>query len=165
MKILEFSPTKSQIETAEKIAQTFKVNKSSFMNGERNVFAFLGEVVVGDFLKKDGWKLHPEGYSPYHFDILDKEGKKWDIKTKMTNVRPKGFYNCTIYTYLEQKCDGYIFTRCLKNMSKVWILGKVNKDRLKKEGKRYKKGDVDDNLVMERDCIGLKINQLDEFLL
>lgn len=163
MKILEFTPTQTQIERAKKMSQDFKLNESSFMDGARNVFAFLGEIIVGDYMEKDRWILHPEGYSPYHFDIIDDKGKKWDVKTKMTNVRPKGFYNCTIYTYLDQMCDGYIFTRCMKNFSKVWIVGKVSKDRLKKEGTRYEKGDRDDNLIMERSCIGLRINQLDEF--
>jgi hypothetical protein len=163
MKILEFKPTNSQIERAKKLSEGFKLNESSVMGGSRNLYAFLGEVVCGDFFEQKGWKLHPEGYEPYNFDIIDNKGNKWDIKTKMTTVKPRGNFNCTIHTYLDQKCDGYIFTRCMKNLSKVWILGWISKEELKKTGTYYKKGDIDDNLVMSREGLGVQINKLNTF--
>lgn len=164
MKILEFAPTESQIERAKEFAKNFKLNSKSFLKGERNVYAFLGEIVVGDFLSKKGWVLHPEGRSPYDFDLVDPEGKLWEIKTKMTTVFPKGKFNCSTYTYRDQKCDGYIFTRCMKDLSKVWMLGWISKRDLFKYGTAFKAGDVDDNLVIQRDMIGIEIRKLNPFL-
>lgn len=163
MKILEFNTTEHQRVRAEDLAKNFKLNASSIMGGARNIYAFLGEVVCGDYFEQKGWKLHPTEYNPYDFDIMDDKGQKWDIKTKMTTVRPKGNFNCTINTYIDQKCDGYIFVRCLKSLKKVWILGWVNKETLKTVGIKHKAGDIDDNLVMSRDGIGIQINKLNSF--
>lgn len=164
MKILEFYPTDAQKKRAQKLADDFKVNKKSIFNGERNLYAFLGEVVVGDFLKEKGWVLHPKDMGIYDFDILDPSGVKWEIKTKMTTTKPKADFNCTTYTYREQKCDGYIFTRCLKTLEKVWLLGWISKKDFEKYGTFYKSGDRDGNLIMTQDCLGITIAKLNPFV-
>ena len=158
MKILEFHTTEDQVRRAKEVAASFPLNNRSYMRGKRNEHAFLGEIVVGDYL---GCELHPDR-NVWDYDLIFKE-KKWDIKTKMTTVRPKANYNCTIYTYFNQKCDGYIFTRCLRDLSKVWMVGWIYKKDLLEKGKKFKKGDLDDNLIMEREGIGIKIKELNAF--
>lgn len=160
MKVLEFSPTSEQILKARKISESFALNSRSFMGGKRNLYAFLAEVVVGDFLEESGW-MKPDGFS-INYDIVSPNGKKWDIKNKMTTVKPRANYNCTIYNYFDQKCDGYIFTRTKKDLSKVWILGWINKSDLLERGLEFEAGHVDDNMVMERGGIGIKIRELNE---
>lgn len=163
MKILEFHPTKTQIERAKIAAGEFRVNENSIMNGERNLFAFLAEEVAGDFLKKSGWNLHPKDRPVWDFDIIDPNGNKWDIKSKMTTVKPKSHFNCTVYSYREQDCDGYIFTRVTKNLDKVWLLGWISKLDLKKYGKLFRPGETDHGMKIIQECLGIQVRKLNPF--
>jgi hypothetical protein len=54
--------------------------------------------------------------------------------------------------------------RCLKSLEKVWLLGWISKKDFKKYGTLYKEGDVDGNLTMTCDSLGITINKLNPFL-
>lgn len=159
MKILTFEPSLSQIERARKLKESFVLNKNSVMDGNRNLYAFLGEVVVGDFLSERGWSVK----NCKDFDLLDPDGCRWDLKTKMTTVKPKSNYRCTVHSYYLQKCDGYIFCRCLKNLSKVFLLGKIRKQDFMEKGELLKVGDVENGMVIDRDVWSLRISELNTF--
>jgi hypothetical protein len=62
----------------------------------------------------------------------------------------------------KQACDIYVFTRVLKDMTKGWILGWLNKEDYFNSAIFLKKGQVDpsNNWKVLTDCYNLPIHKL-----
>jgi len=134
--------TGEDIKEAKLLANNMGTLQNSITKGQGNVHGFLGEIITSKFLKS---KLS----NTYDYDIIH-NNLKIDVKTKRVTTPPK------------QLCDMYIFTRVLKDMTKGWLLGYINKKDYFNEAVLLKKGHVDpsNNWKVLTDCYNLPINKL-----
>ena len=153
MKIVK--PTEDQKKLAKKLAKEMGSIKNSITKGEGNAAGFLAEIVVADL-------LGAQKKSTKDYDLITKEGKTVDVKTKRTNVPPKSYYECSIAkTSLHQNCDYYVFTRCLPDGT-LYILGDFEQDAYFVKARKLEKGqqDGDNNFIVKADCFNLPISEL-----
>ena len=97
------------------------------------------------------------------YDIII-DGKRIDVKTKKTTVKPLASYDCSIANLTrKQDCDYYAFVRVLSDQSKGWFLGMKERDAYFKEAIFLKKGEHDpsNNYTVRADCFNMKISSLD----
>ena len=148
-------PTDEQKQLAHKMAKQMGSIRNSITRGEGNAAGFLGEIVVADLLGIDR--------SPTKdYDMVLSNGKTVDVKTKRTTVVPKKYYECSIAsTSTHQKCDFYVFTRCMKDGT-IYILGDCEKDDYFSRSRFLKKGeqDGDNGYIVRADCHNLPIAEL-----
>ena len=129
--------------------------QNSITKGQGNVHGFLGEIITSRFLKS---KLS----NTYDYDIIY-NNLKIDVKTKRVTTPPKDYYECSVASLnTKQLCDVYVFTRILKDMTKGWLLGYINKKDYFDKATFLKKGEVDhsNNWKVATDCYNLPINKL-----
>jgi hypothetical protein len=77
--------------------------------------------------------------------------------------RPKPFYECSVAAYnTEQDCDGYLFTRVMRDLERGWLLGYMPKEEYYRTAVRYEKGDKDpqNNFNFKAACYNLRVDQL-----
>lgn len=150
--------TCEMIDRAKKLSEQQGVLNRSFMNGEGNLYGYLGEEV---FLS-----LFPDAIrvNTVNCDFLYKD-KKVDIKTKHCTTSPKLFYECSVADYLKdkQKNDYYAFIRVKKDLTEGWFLGMIKKEEFFKKARYMKKGQLDksNNYTVRHNCYNLKIGDLD----
>lgn len=156
--MIEISITDECYQKSEKRAKELGKIKNSITNGEGNLAGFIGEQVVSDY-----YNFRIE--NTYDYDLLDACGRRIDVKTKRTTVKPKDYYECSIAAYnTSQNCDAYFFVRVSKDMKLAWILGYKMKNAYFKEAKFLKKGQVDpdNNFTVKADCYNIPISKLDQ---
>jgi hypothetical protein len=120
-----------------------------------NVVGAIGEVIVADV-------LGATESSTYDYDLI-KDGRRIDVKTKRCSTAPRENYDCSVAAHgSKQDCDSYIFVRILKDTSKAWILGEIDKADFYDRATKYRRGDIDpDNgFVFKADCYNLPISEL-----
>ena len=156
--------TEQDIKQAKKLSEEMGSLKNSITEGDGNICGFIGEIIVANYI---GGKHE----NSYDYDIIGPNGHKIDVKTKRTNFEPKEFYECSIAKLnTRQKCDFYIFTRILNDMSVGWILGCKHKEEYFNQANFMKAGQVDssNNFTVKSDCYNLRIsdlNNINEFLI
>lgn len=128
---VEVEITDEIMEAARAYSNRVGYIKNSIRKGGGNMPGFLGEIVVGTYIKRN-----------LHADIKSKPCKDYDMilyrdecevlidaKTKQRSVEPKKEYTCHVAdASMHQKCDVYIF--CQVNMypqKRAWILGWMTK--------------------------------------
>ena len=118
--MIQITPQKNQIAAALQKAEKLGALKYPICNGEGNVYGFLGEIIVSEYI---GGQIR----NTYDFDII-KNNLKIDVKTKKCTSEPQNHYNCSVAAYnTRQQCDVYVFVRILEDFSTAWILGAINK--------------------------------------
>ena len=131
--------------------------KNSITKGQGNIAGFIGEEIVLNYLnEKDN--------NSYDYDLILKDGRKVDVKTKRTTVKPRINYDCSVAAFnTKQKCDVYIFCRILNDMSKGWILGYKDKEDYFNEARFMKKNEIDpaNNFRVRADCYNVAIEDLE----
>ena len=148
-------PTEDQKKEAHRKAKQMGSIKNSITKGEGNAAGFLAELVVANLLGADL-------KSTKDYDLVLPDGKTVDVKTKRTKVPPRDYYECSIAkTSLHQKCDYYVFTRCLPDGT-IYILGDCAQDDYFSRAKKLKKGqkDGDNGFTVKADCFNLPISEL-----
>lgn len=133
--------------------------KNSILQGMGNETGFLGEEVLKKYA---GDKVKLEGDNTYNYDII-LNGKKVDVKSKLTAVKPKSDYDCSVAAYnTSQLCDLYIFVRIHDLLESGWILGYLPKEEYYKKARFLKKGEIDptNNFTVKADCYNVKIYDL-----
>lgn len=141
---------------ARELSKEMGVLRNSIMRGDGNIYGFLGELIVSEY-------LDAERANSYDFDIILKNGMSIDVKTKATSVAPKLDYDCSIAAYnTKQQCDAYVFCRIKNNMTIGWILGYSTKKDYFSKATHLKKGDFDpsNNFTVKADCYNMKISDL-----
>jgi len=155
--MIQITPQKNQIAAALLKAEKLGSLNNSICNGEGNVYGFLGEIIVSEYI---GGQIK----NTYDFDII-KNNLKIEVKTKRCTSKPQDHYNCSVAAYnIKQKCDVYVFVRILEDFSKAWILGAINKEDFYKYSV-FNKGNTIDNKSslkwkFKADCYNLPINKL-----
>ena len=143
--------TGEDIKEAKLLANNMGTLQNSITKGQGNVHGFLGEIITSKFLKS---KLS----NTYDYDIIYN-----NIKTKRVTTPPRDYYECSVASLnTKQLCDIYVFTRVLKEMTKGWLLGYINKKDYFDKAVLLKKGDIDpsNNWKVKTDCYNLPINKL-----
>ena len=131
---------------------------NSILKGGGNVAGFLGEQVAISVLGGD-WN------NTYDYDLTTEAGKRVEVKTKQTSVKPLPHYECSIAKFnTKQDCDAYAFVRVLNDFSVGWFLGVLTKEAYFDKANFLKKGDVDpsNNYTVKADCYNVRIDQLEE---
>ena len=154
--MIEVIITQDMIDTARQKATEMGSLRNSIRNGNGNLVGFIGEQVA----------LHVMGGSEantYDYDMITEDGRKVDVKTKQTTVKPKTFYECSVAKFnTTQKCDMYAFVRVKNTLDVAWFLGVMDKDKYYEMATPLKKGDIDpsNNFTVRADCYNLKIEEL-----
>lgn len=154
-------PTAQQIQQALQEAEKMGIlNGKSFTKGKSTKYGILGEIVLADFLGI------PRTIGCFDYDMI-LNGCKIEAKTKHCNYTPQPNWLCSIPSYnMEQKCDVYLFMRSLKDMSKLWIFGKMKKQEFENKSFELKKGDIDPDSPpgkpwpVKEDCWNVPISAL-----
>lgn len=130
--------------------------RNSITGGAGNVFGFIGEIMLGQYLGL-------EAANSYDYDFVLPSGKTIDVKTKTTTVVPKLEYDCSVAAFnTKQKCDIYLFCRVNTNLKTGWILGWLTKDEFYDKAERLKKGSLDksNGYRVKASCYNVKIHEL-----
>ena len=129
--------------------------RNSITKGDGNVIGFLGEIVVCDWLGlKQG--------NTYDYDFTLPNGKTVDVKTKRCRSIPKPDYDCSVSAFnTRQKCDYYLFNRIHTDLSKLWVLGYVEKQTYFNNAIKHWAGQTDLNgFTYKSDCYNMPIKKL-----
>jgi hypothetical protein len=128
-----------------------------FDDGFGTYYGCLGEILVSDY-------LNCKIIDDYEYDLVHLN-YKFDVKTLICNTTPKQNYECQVAKYYQQDCDGYIFTRILKDSTLGWIVGWIFKkdflDKAKIVGKDQVREDKT-NHVYNGDFDIVLISELNE---
>ena len=138
------------------------VIKNSIMKGDGNIAGFLGEEVANVVI--DGTINNT-----YDYDLVSKDGLKYDVKTKRCTSAPKPFYDCSVANFnTKQKCDRYVIVRIEnknRRLGRAWVLGWMGHDEYFKKARKLTKGQIDpsNGFVVRADCHNVAISELNEF--
>ena len=149
--------TQENIIEAKKLSEEMGKLNNSITKGKGNIHGFLGEIITANF-------LNVTTFNTYDYDIVFND-IKIDVKTKRVNTPPRNYYECSIADLnTKQKCDVYVFTRILNDMTKGWLLGYINKKDYFEKATFLKKGSIDpsNNWKVLTDCYNLPINKLED---
>ena len=133
------------VKIAHEKAKKLGVVRRSITKGDGNFVGFIGEHLAQSVY---GGEL----INTFKYDLVLPDGRRLDIKTKLTGYLPKPDYDC----------DGYIFVRVLSDYQKGWVLGHISKKDFKDNSTYHKKGDKEGNFVFKHSCYNIKISQLEE---
>ena len=154
--MIELTVTKEMIESCKQKAESIGKLKNSITKGEGNLSGVLGEYLTHKQLTKSIWK------NTFNYDLIE-YGVRIDVKTKRCTSAPQNFYDCSIAeTSLHQHCDEYVFVRILNDMSKAWLLGRMDHKEYFKKARFMAKGEVDlnNNFTVKANCYNLQIKEL-----
>ena len=154
MKEIKISP--DMIEKAHIKSKEMGPLRNSILKGDGNIAGFIGEQIALEHLGGI-WK------NTYSYDIILPDGRKVDVKTKRTFVKPRPHYDCSVASFnTKQECDMYAFVRVMKDYSMGWYLGSMYKEEYFKKATFWKKGDVDpsNDFTIRSDCYNVKIEDL-----
>ena len=130
---------------------------NSITRGAGNLAGFIGEYLAQSIY---GGVLD----NTYAYDLKLPDGRRMDVKTKITSVEPKMDYMCTVSAFqIDYDCDGYIFTRVLNSYSICWVLGHISKTLFLDKSTFHKKGTRDKNttFIYRADSYDVPISVLD----
>lgn len=150
-----------------------KIFKNSHRKKEANQVGYLGEVVFEEFLKNNTINFIDDRKETTH-DYSISDSLTLDLKTKDRTVKPlKHFDNSVpLYNHEHQRPLYYYFISLLRYRSDkskyitrfthAFILGGIDIATLEKEGKNWKKDQVDpsNGTKFWTDCINVSMEQL-----
>ena len=149
--------TEEMIKNATNKAKEMGKLNNSITKGQGNIAGFIGEEIVLNY-------IDAERINSYDYDLQLSDGRKIDVKTKRTTVKPRTNYDCSVASFnTKQKCDLYIFCRVLNDMSKGWILGYKDKEKYFNQARFMKKNQIDpaNNFRVKADCYNVAIQDLE----
>jgi hypothetical protein len=144
------------VKIAHEKAKKLGVVKRSITKGDGNFVGFIGEHLAQSVY---GGEL----INTFKYDLVLPDGRRLDIKTKLTGYLPKPDYDCSVTDFqIDYDCDGYIFVRVLSDYQKGWVLGHISKKDFKDNSTYHEKGDKEGNFIFKHSCYNIKISQLEE---
>lgn len=158
MYALEVEISPEMLVRAGKKAEAMGQIRNSILKGAGNLAGFLGEEM---FLEAFPGAISENTFS---HDILC-EGKKVEVKTVQTTVKPKPDYHCHVAAYNnEQAADIYVFARVLKGFDKGWLMGWIDCSDWRTLARFAAKGEPDgNNWHFPVDCYNLRYCELNPF--
>ena len=171
---VDISP--SIVESATKRAKELGVLKNSILKGEGNVFGYIGEAIVSEYITSINRSAQPKFTSCekdglYNYDLAieytsdahDSKTITLEVKTKRCTSPPRLHYECSVAKFNDrQRADAYVFVRVHKDMKTGWILGYMPPTTFKKQSTHHKRGDRDksNNFTFHADCHNIAISKL-----
>tara|TARA_Y100000034_G_scaffold125612_1_gene175577 strand:+ start:1052 stop:1549 length:498 start_codon:yes stop_codon:yes gene_type:complete len=156
--MIEVLITPNMVEKAKKKATELGTLKNSITKGKGNLAGFIGEFVAEQVT---GGKIK----NTKDYDLVLKDDATVDVKTKRCTSEPRPHYECSIAAYNPaQKCDKYIFVRVMKDLTKAWVLGELDKEVYFEKAHFLEKGQYDpsNNWRCKADCYNVAISELNE---
>ncbi len=160
--MIEVEITEEMKKNAWKKSREMGVINNSIMRGDGNIAGFLGEEVANVII---GGSIS----NTYNYDIIAKDGKRYDVKTKRCTSPPKPYYDCSVANFnTKQKCDRYVFVRIEnknRRWGKAWVLGWLEHDEYFEKSRKLTKGEVDpsNGFIVRADCHNVAISELNKF--
>jgi len=117
--MIEYKPTRANIEKAKKLAREMGILYGSFTFGTGNTTGMLGEIACMALLKKA--KLVSKTSRTHDIELA---GVTIDVKSKRCKGPPLPYYTASVVQKKNLlKADVLLFTRVHENLKTVWILG------------------------------------------
>jgi len=159
-------------EASERVENS-KIFSNSHRKKEANQVGCLGEVVLEEFLENNKIKFIDDRKKTTH-DYVVSDSLTLDLKTKDRTVKPLRHYDNSVplYNHEHQRPLYYYFISLLRDktdksksitrFSHAFIMGGIDIVTLEKEGKTWKKNQVDpsNNTKFWTDCINISMDQL-----
>ena len=155
--MIEVRVTQKMLIDARKKAEEMGRINNSILSGGGNLAGFVGEFIAQKVL---GGEIS----NTFDWDLVLENGKKVDVKSKQTSVKPKDYYECSVSAFSrKQNCDIYAFVRVKNDLTVGWFLGSKSSSSYFKEASLLKKGEKngDNGFIVRADCYNMKISQLD----
>jgi len=146
------------VEQAQSKAKKLGRINNSILKGGGNAAGYLGEEAVAAYI---GAKITScdKGDDKYNYDIIAKDGRKIEIKTKRRTVDPLDYYDVSVAkTSVHQRPDLYIFVsinfenmmmengkRVYRGIKNIWIVGQAEPEDYFARAKIWKAGEIDNN--------------------
>lgn len=132
--------------------------RNSITGGRHSMYGRLGEIIVARYVSG---KITDN----FDYDVRHPDGRRLEVKTKVTTVRPKGYYECSVCGHNPtQTCDAFVFVRISSKEPTAWICGQKERDAFFREAEHFSEGDVDprNNFKFHTSCFNIEIRKLDE---
>lgn len=146
------------VEQAQSKAKKLGRINNSILKGGGNAAGYLGEEAVAAYI---GAKITScdKGNDKYNYDIIAKDGRRIEIKTKRRTVDPLDYYDVSVAkTSVHQRPDLYIFVsinfenmmmengkRVYRGIKNIWIVGQAEPEDYFARAKIWKAGEIDNN--------------------
>ena len=146
------------VEQAQSKAKKLGRINNSILKGGGNAAGYLGEEAVAAYI---GAKITScdKGDDKYNYDIIAKDGRRIEIKTKRRTVDPLDYYDVSVAkTSVHQRPDLYIFVsinfenmmmengkRVYRGIKNIWIVGQAEPEDYFARAKIWKAGEIDNN--------------------
>ena len=146
------------VEQAQSKAKKLGRINNSILKGGGNAAGYLGEEAVAAYI---GAKITScdKGDDKYNYDIIAKDGRRIEIKTKRRTVDPLYYYDVSVAkTSIHQRPDLYIFVsinfenmmmengkRVYRGIKNIWIVGQAEPEDYFARAKIWKAGEIDNN--------------------
>ena len=144
------------VEQAQSKAKKLGRINNSILKGGGNAAGYLGEEAVAAYI---GAKITScdKGDDKYDYDIIAKDGRRIEIKTKRRTVDPLDYYDVSVAkTSIHQRPDLYIFVsinfenmmmengkRVYRGIKNIWIVGQAEPEDYFARAKIWKAGEID----------------------
>ena len=146
------------VEQAQSKAKKLGRINNSILKGGGNAAGYLVEEAVAAYI---GAKITScdKGDDKYNYDIIAKDGRRIEIKTKRRTVDPLDYYDVSVAkTSIHQRPDLYIFVsinfenmmmengkRVYRGIKNIWIVGQAEPEDYFARAKIWKAGEIDNN--------------------
>ena len=160
-------------DAASERVEKSKIFKNSHRKKEANQVGYLGEVVFEAFLKYNQINFIDDRKKTTH-DYTISDSLTLELKTKDRTVKPEKHFDNSVplYNHGHQRPHYYYFISLLRDradkskhitrFTHAFILGAIDIVTLEKDGKHWKKGQIDasNNTQFWTDCINVSMEQL-----
>ena len=157
-KLISIPRDSRMVEQAQSKAKKLGRINNSILKGGGNAAGYLGEEAVAAYI---GAKITScdKGDDKYNYDIIAKDGRRIEIKTKRRTVDPLDYYDVSVAkTSIHQRPDLYIFVsinfenmmmengkRVYRGIKNIWIVGQAEPEDYFARAKIWKAGEIDNN--------------------
>ena len=164
------------VEQAQTKAKKLGRFNNSILRGGGNAAGYLGEEAVAAYIEAKITSCN-KGNEKYDYDIIAKDGRKIEVKTKRRTVDPLDYYDVSVAkTSVHQRPDLYIFVsisfenmamqagkRVYRGIKNIWIVGQAEPEDYFARAKIWKSGEIDkrNGFKTHVDMYNLPISEID----
>lgn len=136
---------------------------NSILDGGGMEVGFIGQAICGLHMG-----TRKADCRSYHFDILQAEIGRVEVKTKHCSTPPLAKYNCSVACANDrQDCDAYAFMRVNYAHSVAWFMGWLPRDEFKARAFLLRQGEADPedpSYKAPANCWNMRAGDLRQFI-
>ena len=175
-KIISIPWDDRMVTRAQKKAKSLGRIRNSILRGGGNAAGYLGEEAVASYIGAEITSCN-KGSDKYDYDIIARDGRRVEIKTKRRTVYPQEHFDVSVAkTSVHQRPDLYIFVsiefakvtmengrRVYRNIKSICILGQAEPEDFFARAKIWREGDIDgrNGFRTHVDMYNLPISEID----